>query len=423
MSKKVRYEVYEDGRIYDKVEDKFVKKIKGKSFGSIISNKFKQWFGGSDKKTDEPNEETETKTREINYETNGIDEIGSLIDYTEDVSHETKKEELKKEVKFATKKLVPNKVNHGRGNHIAIYDIRTNECVGVFDNRKDVANWLVKNNGSNYNTAYNGISRVFSDKFSTTHFQGYTFKYTNYVPTDKIELKSETKNKPKKKDNTKTHKITNTSISVYDAHTDKYVDTFETRRDLVNWLVKTKGVNPRSCHSMVCKVLSDKYKESVYCDYNFVMGAKKQTSPKKQVVNKNVNAGKAVSLYSVKDGSFIRTFSSNKDAALYIKNNHKNVTYKAALKGVREASNGKIASFCDYRIKPIKDTILVYNEDNTLVQRFPDVATTANWLQTTKGAGSNIRHSIDSVLRGKAKSCLGYTYKRSSDVDGMKEPA
>lgn len=50
MSKKVRYEVYEDGRIYDKVEDKFVKKIKGKSFGSIISNKFKQWFGGSDKR-------------------------------------------------------------------------------------------------------------------------------------------------------------------------------------------------------------------------------------------------------------------------------------------------------------------------------------------------------------------------------------
>ena len=416
MSKKVRYEVYEDGRIYDKVEDKFVKKIKGKSFGSIISNKFKQWFGGSDKKTDEPNEEPEPKV--------------------EDSKEEETKEELKKEVKFATKKLVPNKVNHGRGNHIAIYDIRTNECVGVFDTRKEVASWLAKNNGSNYNTAYNGISRVFSDKFSTTHFQGYTFKHTDYVPTDKIELKSETKDKPKtdnkpkvstpkKKDNTKTHKITNTSITVYDAHTDKYVDTFETRRDLVNWLVKTKGVNPRSCHSMICKVLSDKYKESVYCDYNFVMGAKKLTTPKKKAVNNTGKAGKAVSLYSAKDGSFIRTFSSNKDAALYIKNNHKNVTYKSALKGVREASNGKIDSFCDYRVKSIGDTILVYNENNQLVQRFPDVATTANWLQTTKGAGSNIRHSIDSVLRGKAKSCLGYTYKRSSDVDAddIKEPA
>ena len=402
MSKKVRYEVYEDGRIYDKVENKFVKKIKGKSFGSIISNKFKQWFGGSDKKAD--------------------------------VSHETKKEEPK--AKVETKKPVAKKVDHGRGKHIAIYDIKTNECVGVFDTRKEVAEWLAKNNGSNYATAYNGISRVFNDKFSTTHFQGYTFKYTDYVPTDKIELESETKDKPKtdtkpkastpkKKDTTKTHKITNTSISVYDAHTDKYVDTFENRRDLVNWLVKTKGVNPRSCHSMVCKVLSDKYKESVYCDYNFVMGAKKLTSPKKQVANKIVNAGKAVSLYSAKDGSFIRTFSSNKDAALYIKNNHKNVTYKAALDGVREASNGKIASFCDYRVKPIKDTILVYNEDNQLVQRFPDVATTANWLQTTKGASSNIRHSIDSVLRGKAKSCFGYTYKRSSDIDveDMKELA
>jgi len=391
MSKKVRYEVYEDGRIYDKVENKFVKKIKGKSFGSIISNKFKQWFGGSDKKAD--------------------------------VSHETKKEEPK--AKVETNKPVVKKVDHGRGNHIAIYDIRTNECVGVFDTRKEVASWLAKNNGSNYNTAYNGISRVFSDKFSTTHFQGYTFKHTDYVPTDKIELEPETKATPKKKDSTKTHKITNTSVSVYDANTDKYVDTFETRRDLVNWLVKTKGVNPRTCHSMICKVLSDKYVDASYCGYTFVMGAKNLNSPKKKTVNKIVNAGKSVSLYSVKDGSFIRTFSSNKDAALYIKNNHKNVTYKTALDGVRDAANGKIDSFCDYRVKPIKDTILVYNEDNQLVQRFPDVATTANWLQTTKGASSNIRHSIDSVLRGKAKSCFGYTYKRSSDVDvdDMKEPA
>lgn len=388
MSKKVRYEVYEDGRIYDKVENKFVKKIKGKSFGSIISNKFKQWFGGSDKKAD--------------------------------VSHETKKEEPK--AKVEVNKPVVKKADHGRGNHIAIYDIKTNECVGVFDTRKEVAEWLVKNNGSNYGSAYNGVGRVFSDKFSTTHFQGYTFKHTDYVPTDKIELESETKAKskvstPKKKDSTKTHKITNTSVSVYDANTDKYVDTFETRRDLVNWLVKTKGVNPRTCHAMICKVLSDKYIDVSYCGYTFVMGAKNLNSPKKKTVNKIVNAGKSVSLYSAKDGSFIRTFSSNKDAALYIKNNHKNVTYKTALDGVREASNGKIDSFCDYRVKPIKDTILVYNEDNQLVQRFPDVATTANWLQTTKGASSNIRHSIDSVLRGKAKSCFDYTYKRSSDID------
>lgn len=56
-------------------------------------------------KADKPKKEPETKSSEINYETNGIDELGSLIDYVEPVSHETKKEEPKKETKKVAKKV------------------------------------------------------------------------------------------------------------------------------------------------------------------------------------------------------------------------------------------------------------------------------------------------------------------------------
>lgn len=55
-------------------------------------------------KADKSKKEPETKSSEINYETNGIGEVGSLIGSTEDVSHETKKEEPKKETKKVAKK-------------------------------------------------------------------------------------------------------------------------------------------------------------------------------------------------------------------------------------------------------------------------------------------------------------------------------
>ncbi|QHJ85514.1 MAG: hypothetical protein [Bacteriophage sp.] len=58
----------------------------------------------ADKPKKEPSKEPETKSSEINYETNGIGEVGSLIDYVEPVSHETKKEEPKKETKKVAKK-------------------------------------------------------------------------------------------------------------------------------------------------------------------------------------------------------------------------------------------------------------------------------------------------------------------------------
>lgn len=58
----------------------------------------------ADKPKKAPSKEPETKSSEIKYETNGIDELGSLIDYVEPVSHETKKEEPKKETKKVAKK-------------------------------------------------------------------------------------------------------------------------------------------------------------------------------------------------------------------------------------------------------------------------------------------------------------------------------